>query len=105
VATVHNGQNQGWMGWNKAILLPAFDTWKWGLMDWDEMINPLAALIKCCWVYTAVSEGYLRQLTEESNGLQYLFEIEREIGIGIVNGIDTVLWDTSTDPMLHRNYG
>src|SRR5690606_35110040 len=29
VFTVHNGQYQGWMSWNKSILLPPFDTWKW----------------------------------------------------------------------------
>jgi starch synthase len=57
VFTVHNGQYQGWMGWNKSILLPAFDTWKWGLLDWDGVINPLATAIKCCDAYTAVSEG------------------------------------------------
>ena len=105
VGTVHNGEYQGWMGWNKAILLPSFDTWKWGLLDWDGMINPLAALIKCCWVYTAVSEGYLRQLAEQSNGLEQLFKLEQQKGVGIVNGIDATLWDPSADLMLYRNYG
>lgn len=105
VATVHNGQYQGRMSWNKGILLPTFDTWKWGLLDWDRMINPLAALIKCCWVYTTVSEGYLRELTEQSNGLERLFEMEGEKGVGIINGIDAELWNAATDPMLHRNYG
>lgn len=104
VGTVHNGQYQGWMDWNKGILLPSFDTWKWGLLDWDRMINPLAALIKCAWAYTTVSEGYLRQLTEQSNGLEQLFELERPKGVGIVNGIDTELWDPAADPMLQRNY-
>jgi len=104
VATVHNGQYQGWMDWNKAILLPAFDTWKWGLLDWDRLINPLAALIKSCWAFTTVSEGYLRQLTVQSNGLEHLFEMEMPKGFGVVNGIDTELWNPAADPMLVHHY-
>lgn len=104
VGTVHNGQYQGWMDWNKAILLPPFDTWKWGLLDWDKLINPLAALIKCCWAFTTVSEGYLRQLSVESNGLEYLFEMESSKGFGIVNGIDAALWDPAADQMLQHHY-
>ncbi|WP_257668673.1 glycogen synthase [Parapedobacter tibetensis] len=104
VATVHNGEYQGWMDWNKAILLPTFDTWKWGLLDWDKVINPLAALIKCCTVFTTVSEGYLQELTEQTNGLEHLFLMEQHKSFGIVNGIDTMVWDTERDDMLHQNY-
>ncbi len=104
VATVHNGQYQGWMDWNKAILLPAFDTWKWGLLDWDKVINPLAALIKCCTAFTTVSEGYLQELSVQANGLERLFVMERHNSFGIVNGIDTAVWNTESDPMLHQTY-
>lgn len=104
VATVHNGQYQGWMDWNRAILLPPFDTWKWGLLDWDRVINPLAALIKCCTAFTTVSEGYLHELMEHANGLERLFATEREKGTGIVNGIDTAVWDPEHDAMLNEHY-
>ncbi|WP_262245422.1 glycogen synthase [Parapedobacter soli] len=104
VGTVHNGQYQGWMDWNKAILLPPFDTWKWGLLDWDKTINPLAALIKCCTVFTTVSEGYLGELMTQANGLEQLFAMERAKGVGIVNGIDTAVWDPAADPMLPHHY-
>lgn len=104
VFTVHNGQYQGWMGWNKGILLPAFDTWKWGLLDWDGVINPLATAIKCCGVYTTVSEGYLEELYLEANGLQQLFYDERAKSIGIVNGIDDAYWNPETDPLITKNY-
>lgn len=105
VATVHNGQYQGWMDWHQAILLPAFDTWKWGLLDWNKVINPLAALIKCCTVYTTVSEGYLQELSVQSNGLEHLFDMEQGKAYGIVNGIDGEVWDPETDPDLFANYG
>src|SRR5690606_5873515 len=105
VGTVHNGQYQGWMEWNKAILLPPFDTWKWGLLDWDRVINPLAALIKCCTVFTTVSSGYLGELMTQANGLEQLFTMERAKGVGIVNGIDPSVWNPEKDTMILHHYG
>ncbi|WP_353196977.1 glycogen/starch synthase [Parapedobacter defluvii] len=104
VGTVHNGQYQGWMDWNKAILLPPFDTWKWGLLDWNRVINPLGALIKCCTRFTAVSTGYLDELILQANGLERLFAMEQAKGVGIVNGIDTTVWDPAQDTMLPHHY-
>ncbi|WP_134088434.1 glycogen synthase [Olivibacter sp. XZL3] len=104
VATVHNGQYQGWMSWDMASLMPAFDTWRWGLLDWNGLINPLAALIKCSWAYTTVSTGYLDELFKKANGLEALFQAERAKAYGIVNGIDTDIWNTSSDPMLDTHF-
>ncbi len=104
VFTLHNGQYQGWMGWNRSILLPPFDTWKWGLLDWDGVINPLATAIKCCDSYTTVSEGYLKELYEEANGLQDLFRDQAFKSEGIVNGIDTSYWNPQTDKMIGYKY-
>lgn len=104
VFTVHNGQYQGWMNWNKGILLPAFDTWKWGLLDWDGLINPLATAIKCCDAFTTVSGGYLQELYEQANGLESLFASEAAKGYGIVNGIDDAYWNPSADKLIPVNY-
>ncbi|MBD1423000.1 glycogen synthase [Sphingobacterium chuzhouense] len=104
VFTVHNGQYQGWMNWNKGILLPAFDTWKWGLLDWDGLINPLAAAIKCCDAFTTVSEGYLQELYGQANGLESLFFSEAAKGYGIVNGIDDAYWNPAEDKLIPVNY-
>ncbi len=104
VFTVHNGQYQGWMGWNKSIILPPFDTWRWGLLDWDGMINPLATAIKCCDAYTTVSEGYLKELYVEANGLQNLFREETAKSHGIVNGIDTSYWNPLSDKLIPCTY-
>ncbi|MFD2744369.1 MULTISPECIES: glycogen synthase [Sphingobacterium] len=103
--TVHNGQYQGWMSWDKSNLLPAYDSWKWGLLDWDEVINPMAAAIKCCSAYTTVSEGYLQELYQDANGLQDLFRMEAAKAEGIVNGIDEAVWNPETDESLEKNYG
>lgn len=104
VFTVHNGQYQGWMSWNKGIFLPAFDTWKWGLLDWDGLINPLAAAIKCCDAFTTVSEGYLLELYEQANGLDRLFVSESDKGFGIVNGIDDAYWNPAEDKLIPFQY-
>ncbi len=104
IFTVHNGQYQGWFDWNKSSLLPDFDTWKWGLMDWNGEVNPLATAIKCVDAYTTVSEGYLQELFSEANGLENLFKERSNIGHGIVNGIDTSFWNPKTDQSIHTNY-
>lgn len=104
VFTVHNGQYQGWMEWDKSTLFPAFDSWRWGLLDWNGLINPLAAAIKCTDRYTTVSEGYLEELYIEANGLQNLFSQERAKSLGIVNGIDTDFWNPEIDKLIHVNY-
>jgi len=104
VFTVHNGQYQGWMNWNKAALLPAYDAWKWGFLDWGGAINPMAAALKCADRYTTVSEGYLEELYVEANGLQDLFLHEAAKGIGIVNGIDIEYWNSETDKLIPIHY-
>ena len=104
VLTVHNGQYQGWLPWHKGVLLPGFDTWKWGLLDWDGMINPLAAAVKCCDAFTTVSPGYLQELFVEANGLQGLFAAEAQKGFGIVNGIDDAYWNPAADKLIAINY-
>lgn len=104
VCTVHNGQYQGWMNWNRGVLLPKFDTWKWGLLDWGGVINPLATAIKCADAYSTVSEGYLLELYEDANGLQDLFRKESWKAYGIVNGIDLDVWNPSTDPLINNTF-
>lgn len=104
VLTIHNGQYQGWLTWNKGILLPAFDTWKWGLLDWDGLINPLAAAVKCCDAFTTVSGGYLQELYVKANGLEDLFQAEASKGYGIVNGIDDEYWNPELDPLISKSY-
>lgn len=104
IFTIHNGQYHGAFGWNKLSLLPEIDLTKTGLLDWNGGINPLAAAVKCCWRYTTVSPTYLQELTYNSNGLEYLFYTERTKGSGIINGIDTEIWNPKTDPMIPEKF-
>lgn len=104
VLTIHNGQYQGWMSWDKSHYLPAWDTWQWGKLDWDNMINPLAAGVKCAHRVTTVSPSYMEELFTNANGLEKLFEIERGKCSGIVNGIDVAVWNPETDTYILDNY-
>jgi len=100
VFTIHNGQYHGAFGYEKFIYLPEVDMNYAGLIDWAGGINPLAAAVKCSDRYTTVSPSYLEELQLNSNGLEYLFFTERARGLGIINGIDTEVWNPAADAMI-----
>jgi len=104
VFTIHNAQYQGWMGWDKSYYLPAWDTWKGGLLEWNHTINPLAAAVKCASKVTTVSPSYLGELNYMANGLESLFEFEKGKTTGILNGIDTDVWNPNADSFIAKNY-
>ena len=105
VLTIHNGQYQGWFGFNKVHYIPDFDRSKLGFLEWNGTINPLASAIKCAWKITTVSPSYLDEISNNANGLENLLRFERPKSVGILNGIDTEVWNAATDPMLQTNYG
>lgn len=104
IFTIHNGEYQGWIGWDKAYLLPPYDSWKSGLLEWNGTINSLASAIKCAWKVNTVSPSYMEELRYMAAGLEALFEYEKGKCSGILNGIDTEVWDPATDPLLHKNF-
>ena len=104
VFTIHNAQYQGWMGWDRSNMLPAYDTYKWGMLDWDHSINPLASAIKCAWKVTTVSPSYLDELRYSANGLESLMNYEQGKSVGILNGIDADVWDPIKDSLIIKNY-
>ena len=104
VLTIHNAQYQGWLPWEKAAYIPAWDTWKWGMLDWDNVVNPLACGIKSADRVTTVSPGYMAELMADANGLELLFQIENAKCSGIINGIDFEVWDPEKDTCILDNY-
>lgn len=104
VLTIHNAQYQGWMGWDKSHYLPAWDNWKAGMLEWNKTINPLASGIRCAWKVTTVSPSYLEELRREANGLEALLEYEKGKCSGILNGIDSQVWDPSVDSYFEEHY-
>ncbi len=104
VLTIHNGQYQGWMSWDKSNYIPDWDTWQGGLLDWNNMINPLACAVKCADRVTTVSPSYMDELFIDANGLEQLFALEYRKCTGILNGIDTIVWNPETDTYILDNF-
>ena len=104
VFTVHNAQYQGSFDWGKSLLLPAYDPWKWSMLDWHGQINPLAAALKAAWRVTTVSNSYMEELQQSAAGLEKLFEYEKGKCVGIINGIDVEIWSPASDPYLLFHY-
>lgn len=101
VFTIHNGAYHGMFSWRNIHLLPYFDSEASGLLEWNGLINPLAAGVKNSWRVTTVSPSYMEELRHDSNGLEWLFQAETAKSEGIINGIDTEVWDPRTDPMIY----
>jgi starch synthase len=104
VLTIHNAQYQGWIGWEKSHYIPAWDSWKTGMLEWNKAINPLASGVKCATKVTTVSWSYLDELRHHANGLEALFEYEKGKCSGILNGIDINVWDPATDKYIKEHY-
>lgn len=104
ILTIHNAQYQGWMDWSKSNYLPSWNTWEWGKLDWNKKINPLASAVKCAYKVTTVSNSYLEEMRSNANGLEALFEYEKGKCSGILNGIDTAVWDPAKDTYIEFQY-
>ncbi|MFK5880088.1 MAG: glycogen/starch synthase [Flavobacteriaceae bacterium] len=104
VLTIHNAQYQGWFSHDKVHLIPKFNLENVGLLDWNKTINPLAAAIKCAWRVTTVSPSYMEELKIEANGLEDLLAHESDKCVGILNGIDSEVWNPETDTYIIQNF-
>ena len=104
ILTIHNAQYQGWFPHLKVGLIPPFNFNHVGLLDWGGTINPLAAAIKCAWHITTVSPSYMEELKLAANGLESLLSAESDKCSGILNGIDTDVWNPETDHYIIENY-
>jgi starch synthase len=104
ILTIHNAQYQGQTGMDKTVFIPAWDIWKRGLLEWAGALNPLACGIRCAWKVTTVSPTYLEEMRTSAAGLEALLEYEKGKCSGILNGIDTKVWDPATDRYLDNHY-
>ena len=104
VITIHNSIYQGQFGFDKLYYLPEFDLSKVNLLEWDNKINSLATAIKCASEVSTVSPNFLNEINNFGYGLESLFNLVRHKSKGILNGIDTEVWNPSKDKMLFVNY-
>lgn len=105
LATIHNGEYQGEMDWSMLNYFPWIrDNTDLRILDWNGQINPLATMIKTANAVSTVSNGYLQELKESFHGLEHLIRQESDKEFGLLNGIDTEVWNPETDPYLHHHY-
>jgi len=106
VFTIHNIQYQGQYGHelvNDVLGLPEADT---GLVEYEDCINLMKAAIECSHRVTTVSPTYAHEILTPhySHGLNPILEKNQHKLRGIVNGIDTVVYDPAADKAIFANY-
>ncbi len=104
IFTIHNGQYQGQFGFDKLNYLPPFDSILNGIIEWNNLINPMACAIKSVHKVTTVSPSYMEEIRYNMMGLEKLLEYEQEKCTGILNGIDFDHWNPTTDDLLEKKY-
>ncbi|MCG9792989.1 glycogen synthase [Flavobacterium algicola] len=103
--TLHNALYQGQFGFDKLHYLPQYDLSKTNILEWGGNINSIAAGLRSARAITTVSPSYLEQINTNGYGLEYLFREVRYKSKGILNGIDTEVWNPETDNKIAAQYG
>ncbi|MFV0523987.1 MAG: glycogen synthase [Acidimicrobiales bacterium] len=102
VLTIHNLAHQGWTngGWLHELPRLRRDYAR------GDAMNVLAGAIRTVDAVVAVSRTYAGEITTPAGGMG-LDDVLRWRGDdlhGIRNGIDTLVWDPATDPLIPRDY-
>ncbi len=106
VYTIHNIQYQGKYGHEligDVLGLPGEDA---GLVTYDGCVNLMKAAIQCSEKVTTVSPTYAKEILDPyfSHGLDGILKEYTYKLCGIVNGIDTVVYDPATDPNIFEHF-
>ena len=107
VFTIHNIEYQGKMPLDFASDVLGVDCDTAAALTYDGCINLMKGAIVFADAVTTVSETYSTEILGEyySHGLHYVLRDVRDKLTGIVNGIDTEVFDPGTDKMLYTTYG
>lgn len=100
ILTIHNGEYHGNYDLGKRFLLPYFHPERSGFLEWGGRFNALACGIRTCWKLTTVSPNYMNELMHGNCGIEPIIRNEAVKSTGILNGIDTEVWDPTTDPLI-----
>lgn len=107
VFTVHNLAFQGWCPASmlQTLGLPA-ESFGIDCVEFYGGISPLKAGLRLAARVTTVSPTYAAEITrpEHGQGLDGLLRSRGPTLSGIVNGIDTIVWNPATDPLLPARY-
>lgn len=100
ILTIHNGEYHGNYDMGKRFQLPYFHPERAGFLEWGGRFNALACGIRTCWKLTTVSPNYMTELMHGNSGIEPIIRNEAIKATGILNGIDTEVWDPATDPLI-----
>ena len=107
VVTVHNIAFQGNFG---ADLLPALglpaDAWRFDGVEYHGQLSFLKAGLQLATLISTVSPTYAREIQDEAFGYGLAPLLRHRSGAlrGILNGVDTALWNPASDPALAAPY-
>ncbi|MGE5346665.1 MAG: glycogen synthase GlgA [Acidithiobacillales bacterium] len=107
VLTIHNVWYQGVYGPEEfpALGLPP-EAWSGGGIRFAGAVNLLKGAIVAADMLTAVSPTYAREITtrEGGMGLDGVLRSRRDRLVGILNGIDTAIWNPAVDEFVAARY-
>lgn len=104
--TIHNIEYQGRYGrevLNELMGIPPYNS---GLLEYDGYINMLKGAIETADRIITVSPSYARELLDPwyAHGLDRILVTKQHKLNGIINGIDTGIYDSKTDKLIACNY-
>ncbi|MBX3624178.1 MAG: glycogen synthase GlgA [Rhizobacter sp.] len=108
--TIHNLAFQGNFPPDRQAVLDLPDAWMQvegeGLLHWDR-ISMMKAALRHADVITTVSPTYAREIQEEALGfgMDGMLRARSASLHGILNGIDTRVWNPVSDPLIPVRYG
>lgn len=106
VFTVHNIEYQGKFCMESLHELFSVP-WKYAsLFEWCGSLNLMKAAFEACDMITTVSPTYAREIltVEGAFGLDMILSANSHKLVGILNGIDTELYDPHTDELIAKKY-
>ena len=106
VFTIHNIQYQGIYGFELREDVLGLPKEREGIVAYDNCVNLMKGGIQCANKVTTVSPTYAREILDPyySHGLDGILKQLTYKITGIVNGIDTDVYNPETDPLIYKNY-
>ena len=107
VFTIHNIQYQGKYGHELTSDVLGLPEECASLLDYDNCINLMKGAIQCADKITTVSPTYSKEILNPyfSHGLDGILKQFTYKLTGIVNGIDTEVYNPETDPLIYKGFG
>ena len=108
VFTIHNIAYQGiFWHWDMNLAGLPWSLFNWRMLEYYGNLSFLKAGLVGADVLTTVSETYSREIQGEEHGcgMHGVLQERADDLYGIVNGIDTSVWDPATDALIPAHYG